>query len=69
MPEDPQTQIAAQAVQIAELSQKVDDLTEKVNQLIALFNGAKGVLTAVKWIGGIGTFVLAVYAAMSGHIK
>lgn len=69
MPEDQQTRIAAQAVQIAELSAKVDDLTAKVDQLLALFNGAKGVITAIKWLGGIGTFALAAWAALSGHIK
>jgi hypothetical protein len=66
---DPQTQIAAQAVQIDELTQKVDALTTKVDQLLAIFNGAKGALTLIKWLGGFAVFIGGMWSLVQAIVS
>lgn len=65
---DAEAQIAALQEQNKELSAKVDSLAIKVDQLVELFNAAKGVLAAFKflcWISGIGA---TIYAVMHGNM-
>ena len=48
---------------------KVDALSVEVSELLALFKGAKAVVNAVKWLGGIGAGLAAVWALFHGGVK
>ena len=60
-----QVERALMARDIVELRGDVAAVRADVAELVALFKGAKAVVRAVKWIGGLGAGVAAIWAVIS----
>ena len=74
MPDSPDVQRALIARAIAEdhadlaaVSDKIDALAIKVDALMKLFDGAKAVVKAVTWLGGLGGAIAALAALLAPY--
>ena len=57
------------AEQMKELKEQVDALTVKVDLLVDMWTQAKGVVTFIKWVAGIGSGIAASLLFIKEYIK
>jgi len=57
------------AQQINELKEQVNVLTQEVKLLVNMWTQAKGVITFIKWIAGIGGGLVATILFIKDHYK
>ena len=75
MPDSPEIQRALLARAISDdhagltlMAAKIDKLTLDVETLMELFNGAKTVVRAVSWVGGVAVALTAAWHVMSPYV-
>ena len=66
---DAKVERALMARDIIELRDDIIALRHDVAELVALFKGAKLVVSAVKWFGGIGGGIAALWAVFHSGVK
>lgn len=57
------------AQQMEDLKTQVDALTQEVKLLVNMWTQAKGVITFIKWVAGIGGGLAATLIFIKDHIK
>jgi len=60
---------ARMAQQLAELKEQVDILTAEVKLLVNMWTQARGVITFIKWVAGIGGGLGATILFIKDHVK